>query len=45
MTASRLISEASRAVSPGLPRENFFAEVAFALAGCRHPSLKRAQLP
>jgi hypothetical protein len=37
VTPYRLISDASRAVSPGLDREQFFAAIAFALAGCRHP--------
>ena len=42
MTPSALISTASKGLT-GPDRERFFAEVAFALAGCRHPSMKRAE--
>jgi hypothetical protein len=44
MTPSALISTASKGLT-GLDRERFFAEVAFALAGCRNPSMKLPRLP
>jgi hypothetical protein len=42
MTPSALISTASKGLT-GLDQERFFAEVAFALAGCRNPSMKHAE--